>query len=73
MRFIFFYTSAVNGEDALGHYVRSGLNLSACVRTGVALGGCEATFDPTGQASTAAQAATRDTDALLEYLLEDGS
>jgi hypothetical protein len=73
MRFIFFYTNAVNGEDARGHYVRSGLNLSACVRSGVAVGGCEATFDPTGQASTAtagaAQAATRNTDALLDYLL----
>ena len=38
MRLIFFYTNAVNGEDAVGHYVRSGLNLSACVRGGEADG-----------------------------------
>jgi phospholipid/cholesterol/gamma-HCH transport system substrate-binding protein len=70
MRFIFFYTSAVNGEDALGHYVRSGLNLSNCVRSGVAVGGCEATFDPTGQTiASAASAVPREPEALLDYLL----
>ena len=69
MRFIFFYTNAVNGEDALGHYVRSGLNLSSCVRSGRVIGGCEATFDPFGQKDAVAARASRDHDALLDYLL----
>ncbi len=68
MRFIFFYTNSVNGEDAVGHYVRSGLNLSACVRGGVAVGGCESDFDSSGS-SAAASAQVHDTDAMLDYLL----
>jgi phospholipid/cholesterol/gamma-HCH transport system substrate-binding protein len=72
MRFIFFYTNAVNGEDELGHYVRSGLNLSSCVRSGREVGGCEATFDPFGQESAVAARASRDHEALLEYLLGPG-
>jgi ABC-type transporter Mla subunit MlaD len=75
MRFIFFYTNAVNGEDELGHFVRSGLNLSACVRSGVPVGGCEATFDTTGQASAAIARSSRKPEVLLEYLLgpEEGA
>jgi phospholipid/cholesterol/gamma-HCH transport system substrate-binding protein len=75
MRFIFLYTNAVNGEDELGHYVRSGLNLSACVRSGLALGGCEATFDSSGQATVAAARAARRPEVLMEYLLgpEEGA
>jgi phospholipid/cholesterol/gamma-HCH transport system substrate-binding protein len=72
MRFIFFYTNAVNGVDELGHYVRSGLNLSSCVRSGREVGGCEATFDPFGQESAVAARASRDHEALLEYLLGPG-
>ena len=67
MRFIFFYTNAVNGEDAVGHYVRSGLNLSACVRGGTALGGCESDFDSSASAAEAAH--VRDPDTILNYLL----
>jgi phospholipid/cholesterol/gamma-HCH transport system substrate-binding protein len=69
MRFIFFYTNAVNGEDEFGHYIRSGLNLSACVRSGVTVeGGCDASFDSSGQASAAGAGSLRN-EALLDYLL----
>ena len=68
MRLIFFYTNAVNGEDAVGHYVRSGLNLSACVRGGTPLGGCESDFE--SSSITAAEAAyVRDPEVILDYLL----
>jgi phospholipid/cholesterol/gamma-HCH transport system substrate-binding protein len=67
MRFIFFYTNAVNGEDAVGHYVRSGLNLSACVRGGVPTGGCESDFDSSATAAEAAH--VRDPETILNYLL----
>ena len=30
MRFIYYYTGAVNGEDALGHYIRSSFEVGAC-------------------------------------------
>jgi ABC-type transporter Mla subunit MlaD len=60
MRFIFFYTSAINGEDRLGHYARGGLNVSACsARVGEPPGGCFATFDTAGAGSAA----------VLDYLL----
>jgi hypothetical protein len=29
MRFIYYYTGSVNGEDALGHYIRSLVTLTA--------------------------------------------
>ena len=31
MRFIYYYTGAVNGEDALGHYIRALVEISSCV------------------------------------------
>ena len=31
MRFIYFYTGAINGEDASGHYTRAGLSFGQCV------------------------------------------
>ncbi len=68
MRFIFFYTNAVNGEDAVGHYVRSGLNLSTCVRNGRPTGGCESDF--AAASSTAAEAAhVHDPEVILDYFL----
>lgn len=46
MRFIYFYTGAVNGEDALGHYIRSSLQVSNCsARMSAPAAGCESTFD----------------------------
>jgi ABC-type transporter Mla subunit MlaD len=68
MRLIFFYTNAVNGEDAVGHYVRSGLNLSACVRGGRPTGGCESDFE--SASITPAEAAhVRDPEVIMDYLL----
>jgi hypothetical protein len=55
MRFIYYYAGAVNGEDALGHYVRSLVQISQCTpRTSEATPSCAATFAAT--APTAAQA-----------------
>jgi ABC-type transporter Mla subunit MlaD len=69
MRFIYFYTGAVNGEDEFGHYIRSGLNLSACVRSGTRLeGGCDATFASSARASAAGPGSLRN-QALMDYLL----
>jgi hypothetical protein len=63
MRFIYFYTGAVNGEDAAGHYVRSMLDVSGCAqRASEPVGGCEATFDKSAQKPSAAEAG------LLGYL-----
>jgi ABC-type transporter Mla subunit MlaD len=54
MRFIYFYTGAVNGEDAIGHYVRSSLDISSCAaRTQFGGNGCESNFDRSAQASSA--------------------
>lgn len=82
MRFIFFYTNAVNGVDELGHYVRTGTNIGSCsVRSGTPVPGCPATFDRfAGSSAASARAPRRVTDsesaeALLDYFLgpEGGS
>jgi ABC-type transporter Mla subunit MlaD len=63
MRFIYFYTGAVNGEDAAGHYVRSMLDVGGCAqRASAPAPGCEATFDKSAQKPSAAEAG------LLGYL-----
>jgi phospholipid/cholesterol/gamma-HCH transport system substrate-binding protein len=50
MRFIYSYTGAVNGEDALGHYIRSLAEIGQCsARQSVQVSGCESSFDKTGQ------------------------
>jgi ABC-type transporter Mla subunit MlaD len=76
MRFISFYTGTVNGEDALGHYIRSGLEVSACSsRDADPAPGCESTFDSSGDssdASSAGDAGTARASALLDYLLAPG-
>lgn len=70
MRFIYFYTGAVNGEDALGHYVRSVADLGACsARMSSGIGSCASNFDKSQGA--AAQAASGQA-ALLDYLLGPG-
>jgi phospholipid/cholesterol/gamma-HCH transport system substrate-binding protein len=57
MRFIYFYTGAVNGEDAMGHYVRSLLDVSSCAqRTQYGGNGCESNFDRSAQSSSATAA-----------------
>jgi ABC-type transporter Mla subunit MlaD len=71
MRFIYFYTGAVNGEDASGHYTRAGISVSDCVtRTPDRGDTCPARFytpDAGAAASSAARAQTSST--LLGYLL----
>ena len=74
MRFIYFYTGAVNGEDASGHYTRSGISVSDCVtRTPTSEPGstCPARFyNPDTSADAAASAARAQTsNTLLGYLL----
>jgi phospholipid/cholesterol/gamma-HCH transport system substrate-binding protein len=70
MRFIFFYTNSVNGEDEFGHYVRSGLNIAACsARSGDEVGGCQATFESPGASAAASAGLPRDPGGVLEYLL----
>lgn len=79
MRFIYYYTGAVNGEDALGHYVRSSFEVGSCsARSSSQVGGCGSTFATTTVAKAAAvrrspASTTRRlpdaTKALLDYLL----
>jgi ABC-type transporter Mla subunit MlaD len=69
MRFIYFYTGAVNGEDASGHYTRAGLSFSACVtRTPEVALGCPATFFD-AKAAEASAARAKASSSLLGYLM----
>jgi phospholipid/cholesterol/gamma-HCH transport system substrate-binding protein len=78
MRFIYYYTGTVNGEDALGHYVRSHVVISNVVRTSALQPSSSATFACTTGTSACGRAiaAAKDqgspatgTKALLSYLL----
>jgi ABC-type transporter Mla subunit MlaD len=45
MRFIYYYAGATNGENALGHYIRSLIEVGGCTpRSSVPIPGCQATF-----------------------------
>ena len=45
MRFIYFYTAALNGEDEMGHFIRGALNVNVCSgRSSVTSPGCESNF-----------------------------
>jgi ABC-type transporter Mla subunit MlaD len=66
MRFIYYYTGTVNGEDAVGHYIRSLVAITSCTRTStppnVSGSGCGSTFwatqgrnPPSGAAAAADQ------------------
>jgi phospholipid/cholesterol/gamma-HCH transport system substrate-binding protein len=79
MRFIYYYTGAVNGEDALGHYVRSSFEVGACsARSSSQVGGCGSTFATTTVAKAAAKHSAPTgkrrlppaTQALIDYLLK---
>jgi phospholipid/cholesterol/gamma-HCH transport system substrate-binding protein len=79
MRFIYFYTGAVNGEDALGHYIRSGLQVNNCVpRVSQPSPGCASTFDAGAKANAAlapqpaASATSSSESRVLDYLLGQG-
>jgi phospholipid/cholesterol/gamma-HCH transport system substrate-binding protein len=55
MRFIYYYTGTVNGEDALGHYIRSSFEVGACsARVPTPAPGCPSTFDKSGNTATGA-------------------
>jgi phospholipid/cholesterol/gamma-HCH transport system substrate-binding protein len=83
MRFIYFYTGVINGEDASGHYTRAGLGANTCIdRASTFDGSCSAKYYDAAAAAAAAKAvkATKaDTQAaaaktasstkLLDYLL----
>jgi phospholipid/cholesterol/gamma-HCH transport system substrate-binding protein len=54
MRFIYYYTGTVNGEDAVSHYIRSSFEVGGCsARAGSPGGGCGSTFATTTLASAA--------------------
>ena len=65
MRFIYFYTGSVNGQDSLGHYLRAGLQLGSCSQRVKELSpGCESNFatpaaTPTGAAAAASPVTPR--------------
>jgi hypothetical protein len=45
MRFIYYYGGSVNGENAIGHYIRSLIEVGGCTsRSSVPIPGCGATF-----------------------------
>jgi ABC-type transporter Mla subunit MlaD len=79
MRFIYYYTGTVNGENALGHYIRSQVVVTQNTRTSQLAPSASAQFSctnvtpncgrkvPVGQASAAQDAST--SSALLHYLL----
>ena len=71
MRFIYFYTGSVNGEDASGHYIRSGISVGACAtRTPDTAPGCPAQFyTPDADAAAASAARAKTSSTLLGYLL----
>jgi ABC-type transporter Mla subunit MlaD len=72
MRFIYFYTGAVNGEDASGHYTRAGLGFTQCVQraevTDISTSSCQAQFFDEKTADAAA-ARAKASSSLLGYLL----
>jgi ABC-type transporter Mla subunit MlaD len=71
MRFIYFYTGSVNGEDASGHYIRAGLSVGNCAtRTPDVASGCPAQFyTPDADAAAASAARAKTSSTLLGYLL----
>jgi ABC-type transporter Mla subunit MlaD len=73
MRFIYFYTGAVNGEDASGHYTRAGISVGNCATRTPDLeagSGCSAQFyTPDADAAAASTARAKTSSTLLGYLL----
>jgi phospholipid/cholesterol/gamma-HCH transport system substrate-binding protein len=57
MRFIYYYTGTVNGEDAVSHYIRTSFEVSGCSsRSSTQGGGCGSTFATTTIRGSTAQA-----------------
>lgn len=76
MRLFYFYTGAVNGEDASGHYTRASAIVNGCVDryVGPKDGSlCRATFqEPLSDDADASTARAQASSTLLGYLLGDG-
>jgi hypothetical protein len=57
MRFIYYYTGTVNGEDAISHYIRSSFEVGGCsARASHQGGGCGSTFATTTIRGSSAEA-----------------
>jgi phospholipid/cholesterol/gamma-HCH transport system substrate-binding protein len=60
MRFIYYYTGTVNGEDAVSHYIRSSFEVGGCsARSSIKGAGCGSTFATTTVGAAARAAARR--------------
>ena len=65
MRFIYYYTAALNGEDEVSHYMRASLNVNVCSgRVSKVAPGCESNFARTSGATVSSAQ-----DQLLGFLL----
>ena len=71
MRFIYYYTGSVNGQDQLGHYIRGALQVNVCSgRVSIVGIGCESKFEASKLAGSAAGASAAGAeDGLLDFLL----
>jgi ABC-type transporter Mla subunit MlaD len=78
MKFIYFYTGAVNGEDASGHYTRASVIVNTCVDRFYTRDSepppCDANFQPplNDESDDASAARAKASSTLLGYLLGDG-
>jgi ABC-type transporter Mla subunit MlaD len=65
MRFIYYYTAALNGEDETSHYIRASLNVNVCSgRVSKVAPGCESNFARTSGAQVSSAQ-----DQLLGFLM----
>jgi hypothetical protein len=65
MRFIYYYTAALNGEDETSHYIRASLNVNVCSgRVSKVAPGCESNFARTSGAKVSSAQ-----DQLLGFLM----
>jgi phospholipid/cholesterol/gamma-HCH transport system substrate-binding protein len=65
MRFIYYYTAALNGEDEVSHYIRASLNVNVCSgRVSKLAPGCESNFSRTSGAKVSSAQ-----DQLLGFLM----
>jgi ABC-type transporter Mla subunit MlaD len=70
MRFIYFYTGSVNGEDASGHYTRAGIGPNNCIdRAPAPVPGCSSKYFTSAASAATARASSGTAGQLLDYLL----
>lgn len=71
MDYIFFQVTAINGYDAVGHYLRAGLLVNACTTYAIApVPGCSANYPKTTATASAAQAPVASEDPVLRATAE---